>query len=109
MGTFKPQEEFQESFLPFSMYCGNIHRNEAGFWEQIYKINGMFPEARTILGPFPEGPQVPFPEEYISHSKEQRNEVKAQPVSGIRNLCYCFFIVSNKGYLFGDYDKEQRL
>jgi hypothetical protein len=108
MGEVKSQEEGLESFLSFCMYCG-IHRNDAGFWEQIYKFNESIPESRRNYGPCPEGFQDHFPDEYVSLYEEKRNTVKEKILSKKRGLFGCFFIVNNKGFLFGDYDKNQRI
>ena len=97
MGEINSKKECLEGFLSFCMYCGT-HRNDAGFWEQVYKFNESVPE----------GFQDHFPDKYISLEKK-RDTVSEKILPGKRELYSCFFIVNNKGCLFGDYDKEQRL
>ena len=106
MGEVNSQEEGLESILSFSMYCGT-HRNDAGFWEQVYNFNGSGPESRTY-GPGSEGCQNLFPDEHPSLDEGKRCIVKEKKQVENRGR-YGFFLVNNQGCLWGDYDKEQRL
>ena len=107
MGEINSKEEGLEGFLSFYMYCGT-HRNDAGFWEQVYKFNESVPESRRNFGPCPEGSQDHSPDEYLPLEKKGNTVIK-KILAGKKELYSCFFIVNNKGSLFGDYDKEQRL
>ena len=107
MGEVNLQVEGLESILSICMYCGT-HRNDAGFWEQVYSFDGPVPESRINYGLFSEGRQNCFPDEYISPGEENRNTLKGK-ISPEKSDAYGWFLVNNKGCLFGDYDKGQRL
>lgn len=104
MGEVNSQEGL-ESILSLCMY-GGTHRNDAGFWEQVFKFNEPLPE--SIYGICSEGCQDHFTDEYVSLNDEKRSTAKEKILSENRDVCG-WILVNNKGCLFGDYDKEQRL
>jgi hypothetical protein len=107
MGKAKSQEEGMEGLLSFYMYCGT-HRNNEGFWEQVYRLTESVPESRINCGSCPEGFEDDFPDKYVSFCEKKRITVKEKIMPERKVLPGCFFIVNNKGYLFGEYDKKQR-
>lgn len=108
MGEFMSEEKSPESLQFMCTYCDK-HRNDAGYWDQVFDSYGSVPESRISHGICPECFQEHFPGEYTSLCKEGRIVVKERIMPDNRVLYGCFFIVSNKGNLYGEYDSEQRL
>jgi hypothetical protein len=104
MGEVNSQEEGLESILSFCMYCGT-HRNDAGFWEQVFSFNEPLPES---YGTCSEGCQDHLTDEYVSLNNEKRSTAREKILSEKRDV-FGWILVNNKGCLLGDYDKEQRL
>lgn len=90
------------------MYCDK-YRNDSGCWEEMYSAYFPVPLSRISHGICPECLQEHFPNEFASLCDEGRVAVKEKIMPDNRALYGCFFIVSNKGSLFDDYDKGQRL
>ena len=107
MGEFL-QEEVSESLLLICMYC-HKHRNDAGYWEQVYGFSESFPDERKSLGMCPECLKEHFPDEYVSLCEEGKIVVKEKVMPNNRVLYGSFLIVNHMGYLHGGYDREQRL
>jgi hypothetical protein len=102
------QKEEPDRSLFICMYCDK-YRNDAGYWEKVYKSHALAPAARISHGICPRCYQEHFPDEYSSSCEEGEIAVREKIMPDSRLLFGCFFIVSNKGFLFGDYDKRQRL
>jgi hypothetical protein len=101
------QKENQDRLLFICMYCDK-YRNDAGYWEKARDLCASVPEERKSHGICPECLLKNFPDEYSSLCEEGKIDVKKKITPDNRALLGCFFIVSNKGCLFGDYDKGQR-
>lgn len=104
----RKQKEDSGRMLFVCMYCDK-YRNDSGFWEEMYTSYIPVPAARISHGICPECLQEHFPDEFDALCDEGRIAVKEKIMPDNRVLYGCFFIVSNRGYLFGDYDKGQRL
>ena len=104
MGEVNAQEEGLESILSYCMYCGR-HRNDTGFWERVFKFNEPVPQSYETCS---EGCQDRFNDEYVSLNDEKRSTSKDKMISKKRDVSK-WILVNNKGSLFGDYDREQRL
>jgi hypothetical protein len=89
-------------------YCDKF-RNDSGYWEEIHTSFVPVPAANISHGICPECLQTHFPDEFNELQDEGRIAVKEKIMPDNRVLYGCFFIVSNKGFLFGDYDRGQRL
>jgi hypothetical protein len=104
----RKQKEDSGCFLLVCTYCDK-YRNDSVFWEEMDTSYIPVPAARISHGICPECLQEHFPDEFDALCDEGRIAVKEKIMPDNRVLYYCFFIVSNRGYLFGDYDKGQRL
>ena len=107
MGEVKSREEGLESILSFCIYC-DTHRHDAGFWEQVFEFNEPLPDSMTNYRACPEGRQDHFTDEYVSLNDGKRAVARKKILSEDRDVSE-WILVNNKGCLFGDYDKEQRL
>jgi hypothetical protein len=107
MAEVKSQEEGLESILSFYIYC-NTHRNDVGFWEQVFEFNEPPPDSMTNYRTCPEGRQDHFTDEYVPLNDKKRSTAREEILSENRDVSG-WILVNNKGCLFGDYDKEQRL
>jgi hypothetical protein len=85
-------------------YCGK-YKNKDGYWEHVSKSEMDW----ISHGICPECLKEHFPNYFSSLCREGRIVIK-QMISPDNKVLYgCFLIVNNKGCLFGEYDKEQRV
>jgi hypothetical protein len=103
----RSEKEPLDRLLLICMYC-HKYRNDAGYWELARDVCVSVPDERRSHGICPECLQKNFPDEYSSLCEEGKITVKEKIMPDNRVVFGCFFIVSNKGNIFGDYDKEQR-
>jgi hypothetical protein len=108
MGEFMSQEEDPVRLLFVCTYCDK-HRNDDGYWEQAYGFDECIYEGRISHGICPKCLKEHFPDEYSSLRKEGKIAIKEKIMPDSRVLYGCFFVVNNMGYLYGDYDREQRI
>jgi hypothetical protein len=108
MGEFMVQEEISEILLPIYTYCDK-NRNYARNWDQIFESYGSDLETSERYEVCYEGLQENTPGKYSPLREEISIVVNNRIIPNNKLLHCCFLIVNNKGYLFGDNDREQRL
>jgi hypothetical protein len=108
MCEFMSVEENPESLQFMCMHCDK-HRNDAGYLKQVFDSFGSVPESQIGHDIFPECFYEHCSNENKSLGQKRRISAKEGFTPGSKVLSGCFFIVNNKGNLFGDYDSEQRL
>jgi len=107
MGFVVKQEESLDCLLFVSLYCEN-YRKDKVFWEQASKF---FLSAPQVL----EDDDIDYDScnELSSEKEISYCDTKEAGTSGRKDIknnkqTGKFFIVSNRGYLCGDYDHKQR-
>ena len=108
MGEFMSQEESEPNLAFICMYCKK-HKNVAGNWEQGDGLDESVSDEWISHGICPDCLKEHFPDEYSSLREEGKIEVQEKTMPDCTVLYGSFFIVNNMGYLFGEYDREQRL
>ncbi len=108
MAVVVKQEESLQCLLYIGLYCKD-YRKDSGFWEQASQFFLSTPEdldnddSWTVgYGESCAGEDFSFFDEEKACSPEKMIDQKKMQTGR-------FFIVSNRGSLFGDYDHEQRL
>ena len=108
MGEVISEEESLESLLSFCMHCGQYSRNSE-FWirvclscESIFSVEGVLSAIKECCDEDSIFSHT-LPESAAEHVVGGKEKPPKQKLEGY------FFIVNNRGYLFGDYDNKQRL
>jgi hypothetical protein len=108
MAEVVSQEESLDCLLFVSLYCKN-YRKDSGFWEQASEFFLSAPDAWEDGDAGPDGFGEQYAEDCLSFiDKGKAREIVSNNYRSGR-LTGNFFIVSNRGCLFGDYDHKQRL
>jgi hypothetical protein len=88
------------------VYCSR-HRNDESCRSHTDEFEELMQEELDSHGLCPECLREYFPDMYAAIMKE--GKVTEKVASDNRVFFGRFFIVTNMGYLYGDYNKEQRL
>ncbi len=108
MAEIVSQEENLDCLLFICLYCKN-YRNDSMFWEQASNFFLSAPEMREEEDVCPDCFQQQFSDQRLSSCDALRVNRKENGFKTKGKLKNMFFIVSNRGCLFGDYDHGQRL
>jgi hypothetical protein len=108
MAVVVKQEESLQCLLYISLYCED-YRKDSGFWEQASQFFLSTPENLDNDDSWPVGYKESCDVEDFSFFDEEKTEAseKMNDQKGLR--MGRFFIVSNRGSLFGDHDHKQLL
>jgi hypothetical protein len=108
MAVVVKQEESLECLLYLSLYCKD-YRKDSGFWEQASQFFLSTPENLDNEDSRPAGYRESCDGENFSFFDEEETGAPEKMSNQKKIQMGKFFIVSNKGSLFGDYDHKQLL
>jgi hypothetical protein len=108
MGEINLQEDGLESTLVFSLLCEK-NRNSDGFWEQVCKSYEYMLDEKADCALNADGLPERFSGGYPLLCEKGGKGMREKKLPGNREMGGCYYIVSNKGGIFGEYNKEQRL
>jgi len=107
MENFMSQNQNQKK-LKFVFLSGDRHRNGNRYREDILEFLDPMRKAARHHGVCPECLREHFPDECTAIITAEKTMVTEKIMHGNRVLFGCFFIVTNRGYLYGGHNKEQR-
>ncbi len=102
------QEENLDYLLIISLYCKN-YREDIEFWDQASDF--FLSDSVTMEDENNDSESFCdlFPDDFLSLSqKEKGEEIGEKILTGVKSTT-SHFIVSNRGCIFGDHDRKQRL
>lgn len=102
------QDENLDYLLFISLYCRN-YRKDIEFWDQASDFFLSGSEMIADENNDSESNCDLFSDDFLSLSqKEKGDEIGEKFLSGVKSIT-SHFIVSNRGCIFGDHDRKQRL
>jgi len=102
------QEESLDCLLFVSLYCKH-YRQDNGFWEQAFDFFMSNHELREDKDMNPDCYEEHHSGDFIPNCEERETSQTGKMKYGKGNSYDGFFIVSNRGCIFGNHDHKQRI